>query len=56
MMARLRHEKDEKIDNNIMKEVRNLFRLIKEINDTTIKDIRNLFGLKKENEAVKNRE
>ena len=37
-----------------MKNVRNLFRLKKEIDDTIVKDIRNLFGLKKENEAVKN--
>ena len=34
--------KDEK---NIRKDVKNLFRLKKEIDDNIIKDIRNLFGL-----------
>ena len=40
---------------NIIKDVRNLFRLAKEIDDTTIKDIRNIFRLKKENKAIKDR-
>ena len=38
-------------EENIIKHVRNLFRLEKlkkETNDTTIKDIRNIFRLKKE--------
>ena len=43
-----RLEEDEKIENNI----KNLFRLKKEINDTAIKETRNLFRLKK-NEAIK---
>ena len=34
-------------EENITKDVRNLFRLKKEIDDTAIKDIRNLFRLKK---------
>ena len=38
---------------NIIKDVRNLFRLQKEIYDTEIKDIKNIFRLKKENEAIK---
>ena len=38
-----RLEEDEKIENNI----KNLFRLKKEINDTAIKETRNLFRLKK---------
>ena len=38
--------------NNIIKDVRNLFRL-KEIDDTTLTDIRNLFRLKKEDQAIK---
>ena len=38
-------------DENIIEDVRNLFRLKKEIDDTTIKDIRNLFRLKKENKV-----
>ena len=37
-----------------IKDVRNLFRLEKKLNETTVKDIRNLFKLKKENKAIKN--
>ena len=41
-------EKDKKkIEDNVIKYLRNLFNLKKEINDNTIKDIRNLFSLKK---------
>ena len=40
------------MDDNAIKDVRNLFRLKKETNDTTIKDMRNLFRLKKETEAI----
>ena len=43
------------MDDNAIKDVRNLFRLKKEANDTTIKDMRNLFRLKKENEVIKDR-
>ena len=45
-------------EENIIKDVRNLFRLEKlkkETIDTTIKDIRNLFSLEKENKASKDR-
>ena len=45
-------------EENINKDVRNLFRLEKqkkETIDTTIKDIRNLFRLEKENEVIKGR-
>ena len=42
-----RLEKDEKIENNIITDVRNLYRLKTEINNNTIKNIRNLFRLKK---------
>ena len=48
-------KKIKKIEDNIIKNVRNHFRLKKEIDDTTVKDIRNLFRLKKENEAIKDR-
>ena len=41
------------MEDNIIKDVRNIFRLKKEIDDTTIKDKRNLFRLKKENEVIK---
>ena len=45
-----RHEKDEKIEENIIKDKKNLYRPKKEIYDTTIKDVkRNLFRLKKRN-------
>ena len=40
---------------NIIKDVRNLFRLKKETNDTTIKDIKKLLRLKKENEVIEDR-
>ena len=43
-------------EENIIKDVRSLFRLEKlkkETTDTTIKDIRNLFRLGKENKAIK---
>ena len=34
-------------EENIIKDIRNFFRLKKEIDDTALKDIRNLFRLKK---------
>ena len=45
-------------EENIIKDVRNLFRLEKvkkEIIDTTIKDIRNIFLLEKENKVIKDK-
>ena len=36
-------------EENIITDIRNLFRLNKKLNYTTIKDIRNLFRLKKRN-------
>ena len=39
MMKSSRHEIDQKIEDGIIKNVRNIFRLKKEIDDTTIKDI-----------------
>ena len=42
-------------EENIIKHVRNLFRLKKKIDDTTIKDIRNGFRLKKENKVINDR-
>ena len=38
---------------NIIKDVRNLFRLEKETNDTTFRGISNLFLLEKENKVIK---
>ena len=38
-----------------MKDVKNLFRLKKEIDENTIKGIRNFLKLKWENKAIKNR-
>ena len=37
------------------KDIRNLFRLEKEINYTAIRDVRNIFRLEKETKAVKDR-
>ena len=37
----------------IIKDIRNLFRLKKEQNDTAVKDIRNLFRLKNEIKGIK---
>ena len=51
MMEHPRNEEE-----NIIADVRNLFRLgkvTKETINTTIKDIRNLFRLEKENEEIK---
>ena len=42
-------------EEKIIKDVRNLFRLKKQIDDTAIKDIRNLFRLKKRNKVIKGR-
>ena len=45
-------------EENIIKDIRNLFRLEnlkKETIDTTIKDIKNLFKLEKQNKAIKDR-
>ena len=36
-------KKTKKIENNIIKDVSNIFRLKKEIDDTAIKNIRNLY-------------
>ena len=47
--------KSSRLENNIIKDIRNLFRLKNEINDTATKYMRNLFRLKKENEGIKNR-
>ena len=40
---------------NIIKDIRNLFRLKKEQNYTAVKDIRNLFRQEKETKAIKDR-
>ena len=42
-------------EENIIKDIRNLFRLKKGLNYTAIKDIRNLFKLEKETKAIKER-
>ena len=54
--ARKNKRQKERIKDSTLKDIRNLFRLnkeIKEIDNTTIKDIRNYFRLKKEKEAIK---
>ena len=40
-------------EENIVKDIRNLFRLKKELNYTAIKDIRNLFRQKKKQKQLK---
>ena len=50
MMGTPRPEKQ-----NIIKDIRNLLRLKKELNFTAIKDITNLFRLEKETKAIKDR-
>ena len=47
--------KRQKRENKIIKDVKNLFNLKKEIDDKRIKSIRNFFRLKKENEPIKDR-
>ena len=42
-------------EENIIKDIRSLFRLNKELSYTVIKDIRNLFRQKKETKAIKDR-
>ena len=48
MMNSLKLEKDKKRKVNIIKNVKNIFRLKKEMNKNTINSIRNIFSLKKE--------
>ena len=55
MMKNSRLEKDKKIEEKLIKDVRNLFGLKEYIDDTTVKDIRNLYRLRKWNEAIKHR-
>ena len=42
-------------EENVIEDVRSLFRLKKQLNYTTIKDIRNVFRLEKETKAIKDR-
>ena len=57
MMKIIRLQKDKKkIENNISKNIRNLFRIKKEISETAIKDIRYIFRLKKKRKKSKTRE
>ena len=53
-MIKSSRQKDKKIDDNLIKDKKNLFRLKKYIYDTIIKDVKNLFKLKK-NKVIKNR-
>ena len=49
-MENLRPEKEK-----IIKDIRNLFRLEKELNYTAVKDVRNLSRREKETKAIKDR-
>ena len=55
----LKFEKDRKVEDNIIKDVINLFRLrkkiIKETWDSIVKNERHIFKSKKENKAIKER-
>ena len=42
-------------EENIIKDIRNIFRLKKGLNYTAIKDVRHLFILKKETKAIKDK-
>ena len=42
-----------RIENNIIKDVRNIFRVKTEIDDTTIKHARNLFRVKKKQSPLR---
>ena len=42
-------------EENIIRDIRNLFRLKKELDYTAIKDIRNLFRLERETKTIKGR-
>ena len=61
MMNSSKLEKNKKVEDNIIKDIKNLFRLRsenkkrtkKELDYTAIKDIRNIFRLKKENKTNK---
>ena len=56
MIKGSRLEEDKNREENVIKDVGNLFRLNKlkkETNDTSITGIRNLFRLKKENKVIK---
>ena len=55
MMNSLILEKDKKTENNIIKDVRNLFRLKKEIDGNTLKIWENLLEWKKKPEVIKDR-
>ena len=46
-MKSSRLEKDKKIEEKLIKDVRNLFGLKEDIDDTTLKDKRNLYRLRK---------
>ena len=54
-MKSLRLEKNKINEGTIIKDVKNLFRLNKEIDDATSKEKINLFRLKEENEAIKDK-
>ena len=54
-MNNLRLDKDKRIDDNIIKDVRNLFRLKQQIDNHIIKDERILFRLKKKLKPSKQR-
>ena len=54
-MNALSESEKRKKEDNIIIDIKTIFRLRKEIDNSTTKNIRNLFRLKKENESIKDR-
>ena len=54
-MSTLSESEKIRIEDNIINNIKNLFRLRKEIDNSATKDIRNLFRLKKVNETIKDK-
>ena len=54
-MTALAESEQRKREDNFIKDIKNIFRLRKEIYNSAAKDIRNLFGLKQENKTIKDK-
>ena len=54
-MNALSYLEERKKEDNIIKDIKNLFRLKKAIDDSTTKDVRNLFRRRKGNKTIKDK-
>ena len=54
-LTALAESEQRKREDNFIKDIKNIFRLRKEIYNSAAKDIRNLFGLKQENKTIKDK-